>query len=79
MSAVFANIPTAAIPGGRPTDAQLVASGYAACRVIARYPDNQRRAATAFYAEQGFNISVMYSDAPVTFMDYARTFLCNPE
>ena len=46
---VYANIPTADIPGGRPTDARLVAYGYQACSVMDQYP-NPASAAEPFYA-----------------------------
>ena len=39
VSDVYANIPTADIPGGRPTDNRLVAYGYQACQVMDRYPN----------------------------------------
>ena len=50
VSDVYANIPTADTPGGRPTDNRLVAYGYQACQVMDRYP-NPRAAAEPFYAE----------------------------
>ena len=60
VSAVFATIPTFAIPGGRPSDAQLIAAGYRACLVM----DQDRSkpiAVTAytFYQQEGSNMSVM--------------------
>ncbi len=79
MSAVHSNIPTAATPGGRPSDERLVAYGYQACTVMNQYPDNRRRAAAAFYEEQGFNMGVMlaqFSQEMWQFMDYAAFYLC---
>lgn len=47
---VHKNIPTADIPGGRPTDTRLIAYGYQACDLMAKYP-NPASAATPFYEE----------------------------
>ena len=79
VSAVFANIPTFAIPGGRPSDVELVASGYRACEVMGQHP-NRHNAAYALYEELGLNMSVMMSTGQqemLEFMDYADTYLCN--
>lgn len=86
LSAVHANIPIGWIPEGAitpagdtvwPSNSQVISEGYEACRVQAQYPGNQRRAAVAFYAEYGRDAS--RGDVPITFMNYASTFLCNPE
>jgi hypothetical protein len=80
VSAVFATIPTFTIPGGRPTDAQLIAAGYRACLVM----DQDRSkpipvTAYTFYQQEGFNMSVMepaHAQQMWDFMDYATTLLC---
>ncbi len=82
---VYANIPTADIPGGRPTDNRLVAYGYQACQVIDRYP-NPRAAAEPFYAEVSRDAGytrdpVKISKASVynegVFMEIAAQYLCH--
>ena len=74
------NVPYAAIPGGSHTsDAELVSDGYQVCAAMDRYPDNHRRAAYAFYEEQGFNVSSLLAQFPQAawqYMSYAATYLC---
>jgi serine/threonine-protein kinase len=47
---VHTKIPTADIPGGRPTDTRLIAYGYQACDMMAVYP-NPAAAAAPFYGQ----------------------------
>ncbi len=85
VSVVFANIPTADIPGGRPTNEELVAYGYQACTVMDRYPGDRRGATRNFY--EGLRPKNPPPGPPPTvtqvdernffqFMDYAATYLC---
>jgi hypothetical protein len=51
---------------------------------MAQYPGNPFGAATAFYAEYGKDATDSPSmraagNPQLTFMNYASTFLCNPE
>jgi hypothetical protein len=85
VSDVYANIPTADIPGGRPTDNRLVAYGYQACLVMDRYP-NPRAAAEHFYAEVSRDAGNTRDPAKISkasvynegvFMEIAAQYLCH--
>ena len=85
VSDVYANIPTADIPGGRPTDNRLVAYGYQACQVMDRYP-NPRAAAEPFYAEVSRDAGNTRDPARISqasvynegvFMEIAAQYLCH--
>ena len=82
---VFAQIPTADIPGGRPTDSRLIAYGYQACSMMDQYP-NPVSAAEPFYEqvsrEAGYTrdpakISKTSAANEVWFMTIAAQDLCN--
>ena len=80
VSIVFANIPTAWIPGGRPTNEELVAHGYQACTVMDRHPGDRRGATEDFYKglwpPGGPPPTTPIGDQSFLFMDYAATYLC---
>lgn len=82
---VHANIPTADIPGGRPTDTRLIAYGYQACSVMEQYP-NPASAAAPFYDEVARNAGYTRDPATISqtnaanevwFMTIAAQYLCD--
>lgn len=84
VSEVFDNIPTANIPGGRPTDNRLIAYGYEACEMMDRYP-NPPSAAEPFYAKVSSDAGYVRDPANIDstsrynqerFMGIAALYLC---
>ncbi|PRC41808.1 hypothetical protein C6A85_000000113745, partial [Mycobacterium sp. ITM-2017-0098] len=78
---VHANIPTASIPGGRPTDTRLIGYGYQACNMMDRYP-NPASAAAPFYEAVSREMGYTRDPATITanevwFMTIAAQYLCN--
>lgn len=82
---VRANIPTADIPGGRPTDTRLVAYGYQACSVMDQY-SNPASAAEPFYEQVSRDAGYPRDPAKINktnianevwFMTIAAQHLCN--
>jgi serine/threonine-protein kinase len=84
LADVHAKIPTADIPGGRPTDTRLVAYGYQACSVMDQYP-NPASAAAPFYeavareaghTRDSATISSTNAANELWFMTIAAQYLC---